>query len=234
MDRLSIREVPANPGNHGGARGAGDIRYLVLHYTGNDGDTAENNARYFRDTVTRTSAHYFVDDREIIRSVPDLVIAWAVGGKKYADAGRTGGGKLYGIVRNANSLSVELCDMRKDGAYEASEATLARAAELCRELMEKYNIPLERVVRHFDVTGKHCPAYFVDEEKWAAFKRRLEGPMADNTPSPAHKEGVAWAVEQGILAGNAGGDLMLHKPVTREQLCTMLYRYHRTVDGGDS
>lgn len=56
----------------------------------------------------------------------------------------------------------------------------------------------------------------------------------DNTPSPAHKEGVAWAVEQGILAGNAGGDLMLHKPVTREQLCTMLYRYHRTVDGGDS
>lgn len=56
----------------------------------------------------------------------------------------------------------------------------------------------------------------------------------DNTPGPAHKEGVAWAVEQGILAGNAGGDLMLHKPVTREQLCTMLYRYHRTVDGGDS
>lgn len=46
----------------------------------------------------------------------------------------------------------------------------------------------------------------------------------DNTPSPAHKEGVAWAVEQGILAGNAGGDLMLHQAVTREQLCTILYR----------
>lgn len=46
----------------------------------------------------------------------------------------------------------------------------------------------------------------------------------DNTPSPAHKEGVAWAVEQGILAGNAGGDLMLHQAVTREQFCTMTKR----------
>lgn len=46
----------------------------------------------------------------------------------------------------------------------------------------------------------------------------------DNTPSLAHKEGVEWAVEQGILRGNSAGDLMLRQPVTREQLCTMLYR----------
>lgn len=48
--------------------------------------------------------------------------------------------------------------------------------------------------------------------------------FGDNTPSPGHKEGVAWAVENGILRGNAEGDLMLHQPVTREQMCTMLYR----------
>ena len=46
----------------------------------------------------------------------------------------------------------------------------------------------------------------------------------DNTPSPAHKEGVEWAVENGILRGNAEGDLMLSQSVTREQMCTMLYR----------
>lgn len=46
----------------------------------------------------------------------------------------------------------------------------------------------------------------------------------DNTPSPAHAEGVAWCLERGILRGNSAGDMMLHEPVTREQLCTMLYR----------
>lgn len=49
----------------------------------------------------------------------------------------------------------------------------------------------------------------------------------DNTPSPAHREGVEWAVEKGILQGNGAGDLMLRQPVTREQLCTILYR---TID----
>ena len=48
----------------------------------------------------------------------------------------------------------------------------------------------------------------------------------DNTPSTAHRKGVAWCVEHGIIQGNAQGDLMLHQGVTREQLCTMLYRYH--------
>ena len=49
----------------------------------------------------------------------------------------------------------------------------------------------------------------------------------DNTPAPAHKEGVEWAVENGILTGNADGDLMLSQPVTRQQMCTMLRRYDK-------
>lgn len=51
----------------------------------------------------------------------------------------------------------------------------------------------------------------------------------DNTPSPAHKEGVAWCLERGILQGSADGDLMLHAAVTREQMCTMLYRFVKTL-----
>ena len=46
----------------------------------------------------------------------------------------------------------------------------------------------------------------------------------DNTPSPAHKEGVEWAVKNGILTGDAEGDLKLTEPVTRQQMCTMLKR----------
>lgn len=225
---LPVVERLANPGNYGGTRSAGQIKYLVIHYTANDGDRAEGNAAYFQRTVVKASAHYFVDDTTIYRSVPDLMVAWSVGGKKYTNADRTGGGTMYGVITNTNSLSVELCDTRKDGTYQATEATLDRAAALCRELMAKYHIPLGRVYRHFDVTGKHCPSYMVNTRKWAEFKKRLEEwrPM-DNTPSPAHKAGVEWAMEAGIIQGNAEGDLMLHEPVTREQYCTMT---KRTVD----
>lgn len=219
-----IKEVQANGGNFGEGRKAEDIRYLVIHYTGNDGDTAAANARYYQNTVVKASAHYFVDDTDIYRSVPELRIAWAVGGKKWADCESTGGGTMYGTVTNANSISVELCDTRKDGVYGASEETLKNAAELCREIMARYGIPVERVVRHFDVTGKHCPAYMMDQAVWEAFKARLTFPALDNTPAPAHRAGVEWAVEKGILQGNDTGDLMLRQPVTREQLCTMLYR----------
>ncbi len=220
-----LKEHLANPGNIGGPRGAGRIKYLVIHYTGNDGDRAANNAAYYHDSVVQASAHYFVDDYEVYCSVPDLAIAWAVGGKQWADCEKTGGGKLYGVVTNSNSISVELCDTRKDGVYGASEETLENAAELCRGLMEKYGIPLENVVRHFDVTGKHCPAYMMDGAAWAAFKARLIPRKPDSTPSPAHKAGVEWAVAQGILTGNQQGDLMLSQPLTREQFCTMLHRY---------
>ena len=68
-------------------------------------------------------------------------------------------------------------------------------------------------VRYFDVTGKHCPSYLVNTQKRADFKKRLE---MDHTPSPAHEEGVEWAIENGPLQGNAEEDLMLS--VTREQI----------------
>ena len=54
-----------------------------------------------------------------------------------------------------------------------------------------------------------------------------EGPKLDNKPSPAHEKGVQWAVQNGILNGNQQGDLMLSQPVTRQQLCSILYNYHR-------
>ena len=54
---------------------------------------------------------------------------------------------------------------------------------------------------------------------------KQEDKRMDNNPSPAHKEGVEWAVKNGILTGDAAGDLKLTEPVTRQQLCTMLFRF---------
>lgn len=218
------KELLAAPGNYGSSRASAQIRYIVIHYTGNDGDTAANNAAYYQNNVVEASAHYFVDDTTVWRSVPDLLTAWAVGGKKYASSANTGGGTLHGVVTNANSISVELCDTVKDGSYRASEATLANAAALVVDLMKRYNIPLENVVRHFDVTGKMCPSYMVDADKWAEFKERIARRAADNIPAPYAKEAVEWVVKQGIMQGSADGDLMLTQPITRQQFAVMLYR----------
>lgn len=220
----TLKEQLAASGNYGGSRNASQIRYLVYHYTANDGDTAANNASYFQHNIVKASAHYFVDDTTVYLSVPELKVAWAVGGSKYANADKTGGGTMYGVINNTNSISIEMCDTIRNGVYQASEATLANAAALGRALMEKYHIPIENVYRHFDVTGKHCPSYLINAQKWAEFKKRLEDTM-DNTLSPAHKEGVEWAVKNGIMTGNSEGDLMLSQPVTRQQMCTMLYRF---------
>lgn len=222
----TLKEMLAAPGNYGSTRRAEQIRYIVIHYTGNDGDTAANNAAYYQRSVVEASAHYFVDDTTVWRSVPDLVTAWAVGGKKYASCASTGGGTMNGIVTNANSISVELCDTAKDGTYRATEATLANAAALVVELMKRYNIPLENIVRHFDVTGKLCPSYMVDADKWAEFKNRVAKRAADNIPAAYAREAVDWAVQEGIMTGNADGDLMLNQPITRQQFLVMLHRYH--------
>ena len=163
----------SNPKNYGNKRSTSNIKYLVYHYTANDGDTDEAKGNYFKNNFVGGSAHYFVDDDSVTQSVPDNYVAWSVGGSKYNDCAKTGGGKLYGIVTNFNSISVEMCDTKKDGKIMASEATLANAVKLGKKLMKKYNIDIDHVIRHFDVNGKHCPAYFMDESAWSNFKKRL-------------------------------------------------------------
>lgn len=195
----TVKKLPCHPKNRGGTRRKDQIKYLCFHYTGNAGDRAVNNAKYYRNTVVQASAHYFVDDEDVYQSVEDLEIAWAVGGKKWTDCPRTGGGSLYGVVTNGNSISIEMCGTFGNGERRASEATLQRAAELGRELMEKYQIPVERVVRHFDVTGKHCPAYMMDHGAWEAFRGRIAA--GSRNDDPEETDGRAEVVPPRTEAG---------------------------------
>ena len=91
IDLTKIPMVLANRKNYGESRKAEDIKYLVFHYTANDGDHDTANANYFKNNVVYASAHYFVDDDSITQSVPDLYSAYAVGGNKWSDCGKTGG-----------------------------------------------------------------------------------------------------------------------------------------------
>ena len=155
----------ANKSNYGKKRDVKDIDWLAIHYTGNDGDTDESNANYFKNNIVKASAHYFVDDDSVTQSVPDDYVAWSVGGSKYASCPSAGGGTVYGKCTNANSISIELCDDVKNGKVYPSERTIENAVELAKKLMKKYGIPKEHVVRHFDVTGKFCPAYWCGSSK---------------------------------------------------------------------
>lgn len=159
---VTVKYNLANKKNYGGSRLTSTIKYIVIHYTANDGDTDENNGKYFHNNVVESSAHYFVDSDSITQSVPENYVAWAVGGKKYS----TGGGRLHGKCDNSNSISIELCDDVKNGVVYPSDKTIKNALDLVSTLMEKYSIPKENVIRHYDVNGKPCPKYWVDDNKW--------------------------------------------------------------------
>ena len=173
---MNIIEILANKHNYGSKRNTRVIKYIVIHYTANDGDTAKANGNYFRDNVLEepASAHYFVDDTCVVRSVPDNYVAYSVGGDKYPDCADTGGGTMHGIIFNNNSISVELCDTVRNNKSDFTERTLSNAIELVKSLMKKYNIDKNHIYRHFDVTGKICPLPMVkDLNMWKSFLDRL-------------------------------------------------------------
>ena len=146
-------------------RSAADIRYLVIHFTANDGDTAKNNADYFAREAPGVSAHFFVDEKEIWQSVREKDIAWHCG---------TRGMYFHPYCRNANSLGIELCSWKQGEKYYFAPETVKNARNFVRSLMKKYDIPLANVVRHYDVTHKNCPAPFVeDAAAWQSFKAGL-------------------------------------------------------------
>ena len=201
---VPIKTNLANKGNYGGARSLDSIKYIVIHYTANDGDTDENNGNYFKNNVVESSAHYFVDDDSITQSVPDNYIAWHCGAKTYK----------HPVCRNANSIGIEICDDVKNGVIYPSAKTIANAIELTEFLMKKYNIPKANVIRHYDVMGKICPAYWSGTpEKDAKWKTEFWNKLNDGvkTMSTTQKN----AKINGINTARLTDDLILYTGKTK-------------------
>ena len=142
------------------------IRYIAVHYTA--GTTSRRGqAMQVRQVFLQrsASADFVVDDGTIVQINPDLrnYYCWAVGDSKNK---WTGGGRLYGQATNRNTISIEICSTLRQGTSAAvpnhegwtlSKAAVEQARRLVRYLMQQYNIPKERVVRHYDISGKLCP-----------------------------------------------------------------------------
>ncbi|MGX7196714.1 N-acetylmuramoyl-L-alanine amidase [Enterococcus olivae] len=157
-----------------------DIKYIIIHDVGSK-STAKNNVDYFAGGNRNASAHYFVDDTSIWQSVEDHNGAWSVGD----------GGNKYGI-NNTNSIGIEMCLPSGTVTAKTEQNTL----ELVKYLMAKYNVPADRVVRHYDASRKNCPAQFNLDGKWTrwyAFKAKLEGKTV--TPPTVEVKPTAPAVK---------------------------------------
>lgn len=147
--------------------------YIVVHYVGAV-SSAKNNADYLFANSTSASAHYFVDEKDIYQVVRDKDKAWHCGGGLQGKFGHT----FYQKCTNSNSIGVELCCKIKNGEWYFEDGTVENAAELIKYLMNKHDIPIERVIRHYDVTGKMCPMPFINEVIWTDFKNELRGANA--------------------------------------------------------
>ena len=156
------------------------IKYIVIHYVGATGG-AEANCKYYASGRIGASAHYYVDfDGTIWQSVEDKNIAWHSGAKVYK----------HPECRNANSIGIELCVRNKGNKADTSQdwyfedATVEAVIALTKELMAKYSITADHVIRHYDVTGKICPNPYVynhTKHTWNAFKTALTAPEPATT-----------------------------------------------------
>ena len=151
-------------------RALSQIKWIVIHYTGNPNKGADAlcHYRYLNNATRLGSAHYYVDDKNIVQTIGDSKIAWAVGDNQ-------GYGKALNGCTNTNSISIEMC-INSDGDFTK---TYKNTVELTKNLMKKFNIPIERVCRHYDVTRKDCPHNFRANnwQKWWQFKEDIKKPI---------------------------------------------------------
>lgn len=201
------------------------IEYIVVHYTANTGDTAQNNLDYFARTKAGTSAHYFVDENEVCQSVQDTDVAWHCGSKN----------PRHPYCRNANSIGVEMCN----SVGSVPEAVRERTAAFVRQKMKEYGLDVNHVLRHYDVTGKRCPAPWVDDpQAWMDFKALLEveevtqeqfdammdSYLARRNQQPASdwaKPYIQEAIDVGAMADVGGTIASPQGFVTRQELATV-------------
>lgn len=149
------------------------LKGIVIHWTANTGKGANAvaNRNYFNNTKNSASAHYIVDDKNIIRCIPDDEIAYHVGAKKYVAAGLKI--KEDNYSPNHFLIGIEMC-VNSDGDWNR---TYNNTVELAAFLLKKYNLNTDNLYRHHDITGKDCPKMMLDPKEWQVFKDKVSKKM---------------------------------------------------------
>ena len=167
---IEFEKIPAKSISYGGRRNLKDVEFIVIHYTGNKNDTARGNGLYFRCGNTREAgAHWFVDrDGIIVRSIPMTKTAWSVGG---FFTGEHDAAMYYKRCINANSVSIELCSLTEWPSIPQQDAVRNLV-----EFIQKKCPNAKKIIRHWDVNGKQCPASMCGKgnKVWLTFKQAIK------------------------------------------------------------
>ena len=127
--------------------GGNTVYYIVVHYTGCYAP-AKNFCLSQMNNDLGGSAHDFVDDNEWYCAIDHNNCAWAVGDDE-------GYGRFPNGITNSNSLNIEMCCCNAN--LDVSDTTAKNTAEIVAYYMKLYNVPIERVKRHYDASYKSCP-----------------------------------------------------------------------------
>jgi len=223
VQKPNMITMPAHPTNQWSRYGL-PFEFIVLHYVGAV-STARNNGSYYGNTPNiGASAHFFVDEREIVSSVP-LTMAAGHCGVDYSNGQAPFWNGKGTYSTNRRSIGIEMCCKRTAaGEWYIEPETVTRTVGLVKWLMQEFNIPLDHVIRHYDVCWKNCPAPWVEHpEQWAAFKKRLieeEEEMVtrynkvEELPSYYRKD-IQRLIDLGHLRGKEGGKLDLTEDMVR-------------------
>lgn len=146
---IEVELLTVNPYSRPGTE-TNKITGIVVHYTANPGATAMNNRDYFeglKDThETKVSSNFVIGlEGEIVQCVPTWEVAYASNS------------------RNIDTVSIECCHPDETGKF--NDATYRSMVQLCAWLCMKFDLDEKDVIRHYDVTGKNCPKYFVENEE---------------------------------------------------------------------
>ncbi len=144
---------------HGGARDGRPLAAfdgVVIHYVGNPGTTAMNNRHYFAQETTEVVSHFVVGlDGEIVQCLP------------------LGERSVASNSRNRDTVSIEVCHPDDSGRF--TDATYASLVRLTAWLCDRGELDTDAVIRHYDITGKECPRYFVRHpQAWEDFKTAVQ------------------------------------------------------------
>lgn len=170
---ITDKLIPENKYNRPGT--ASKPARICVHYTGKVGTGADGTALFYANVAAGmfpnqpaswTSTQYIVGlNGEVIRIIPDNEIAYAASGQ------------------NNGTLHIEVCYKQSSGEFEQASKDALR--ELVLSLMQKYSISADKVVRHYDLTGKLCPYFYVDNTRWAALREYITAP--DVKPSTIYR-----------------------------------------------
>lgn len=142
---------------------------IVIHYTANPGSAAQQNRDYFNSLQdghdTSVSSHFIVGlDGEIVQCVPTWEVAYASN------------------ERNHDTISIECCHPDASGKF--NHETYISMVRLTAYLCQKFDLDADAVIRHYDVTGKNCPKYFVEnEDAWILFKADVKAALKNKSES---------------------------------------------------